>query len=72
MGLGRVLILGLLGWVVFVLWRRWQRAARRPSPPATTRVVQCQACGVYVPESEAVAQAGGFVCQAHRAAGRGD
>ena len=72
MGLGRLLILGLLVWVGFVLWRRWQRAGRSASPPAATRVVKCIECGIYVPEADAVAQAGGFVCQAHRAQGRGD
>ena len=72
MGLGRLLVLGLLVWGGFVLWRRWQRGQARAAPPAATRVVKCIECGVYVPESEANAQARGFVCQAHRAQGRGD
>ena len=67
MGLSRLLVVGLLVWCGFVLWRRWRRATDRSAPPArATRIVKCSECGVYVPEAEAHAQADGFVCQAHR------
>jgi ribosomal protein S26 len=70
MGFRNLLVLALLAWAGFVLWRRLRRAAGRhhgTTPPAR-RVVKCADCGVYVPEDETVARGPERrVCASHAA-----
>jgi len=64
-----VLFLGL----IWLLWRHRSRAAERPpaeSEKPEEAMVECAHCGVFLPRSEALAEAGRHYCsEAHRQAG---
>jgi uncharacterized protein len=75
--MGRIaffLLLGLALYVGFRLWRAGQRrdSGRTSSPDGTGEsMVRCEQCGLNVPQSEAVADAGRWYCsEAHRRLGR--
>lgn len=74
--MAKLLLFILLAFVIAQLWRHARRRAveseqRRPPPVAPERIVACAHCGVHVPESEAVSDAGNhFCCAAHRDAWR--
>lgn len=47
------------------------RESAQPTAAAPERMIECAHCGLHVPESEAVAEAGlSFCCEAHRRAHR--
>jgi uncharacterized protein len=62
----------LLVLVIVVVWRlaqgvRRKNAARQVPPAAPGQMVSCSHCGIYLPQSEAVAEDGKFFCCAeHR------
>ena len=61
-----------------VLWWSWSKRntpeKSKPSvrnPPPAEKMLTCVHCGVHLPESEAVTDAGQiYCCEAHRAAAR--
>ena len=60
--------------VAFVLWLMFGRkrpgVGRTPQPPQVEGMVSCAHCGVHLPRSEAVLDAGQAYCsEAHRLAG---
>ena len=64
-------LLTLILIVVAVWWLakgfRRKDAARDARPAAPERMVKCDHCGLYLPQSEAIAEAGKFFCCAeHR------
>lgn len=69
-----LLLFAFLG-VFWWLWSKRNAPERsdssvRQSPPAE-RMLTCVHCGVHLPESEAVSEAGQiYCCEAHRAAAR--
>lgn len=67
MGLKNLLIVGLLVWGGFVLWRRWQALSRRTGGNTYGgRMVRCAECGVYLPANDAVQIGSGkFSCASH-------
>ncbi len=77
MNLIRLLILGLIFWL---LYRMIHRLLSKPKPqqpprPGTrgTDMVRCAHCGIHIPESEALHRDGKDYCsEAHRDAGPGD
>ncbi len=82
----RLLILGALGYLVYQLFaggkksspgRRSGSGSGRKAPGSTTgggRMVKCAACGLYVPEDEAISRREGgkevFYCSRQCAAGK--
>ncbi len=66
----------LLAWLVWHLLRRWQdKSPTAAAEKEAERMVRCLACGLNLPESEAIADRNGFYCSAaHQksAAGQGD
>ena len=66
----RIITLGLLIWVVFVLARNYLRARNTPQakrPPRIGNMVRCAHCGLHVLEGEAIKQGDAYYCSAeHR------
>lgn len=68
-----LLLFALLG----VVWWVWSKrkaadevASRPPQAKEPEKMVNCAQCGVYLPESDCVAEGGrAYCCEAHRAAG---
>ncbi|CAB1370406.1 PP0621 family protein [Denitratisoma oestradiolicum] len=52
--LGKWLVLILVVWLVYALWRRSLASGRRAGPAAPTgeAMVACSHCGLYVPAGE--------------------
>lgn len=77
--MGRVLFFVLLGvglYVAFRIWRSGQRSraaasAREEARPVGEPIVRCAHCGLNVPQSEALGDAGRWFCSdEHRRIGR--
>jgi uncharacterized protein len=72
-----LVLLGLVMAGVYA-WRTLLRLAsgagrERTRPPAKERMVPCARCGLYIPESEALAQGALHYCsEEHRLAGPGE
>lgn len=69
-----LLLLGLIA-VIWWSWSKRKAAAEappvRPAAPDAEKMVNCAQCGVYLPESDSVADGGlAYCCEAHRALGR--
>lgn len=61
--------------VIWWVWSKRKRVADVPPPqaasPAAESMVNCAHCGVYLPESDSIAEDGlAYCCEAHRALGR--
>jgi uncharacterized protein len=67
---GRILLLLILVAIVILALRRLKRTPTRPSQgkrPTIGRMVQCAACGLYLPEQEAIFHQGNYYCSpSHR------
>ena len=67
---GRILLITILIAIVILVFRRLKRSSTRPQArkkTTTGRMVQCAACGLYLPEQEALSHQGKFYCsQSHR------
>lgn len=73
MGLIRFLILALVFWLLFRLFRRyWDKLPRNNRPRANIdNIVRCEHCGVHVPQKEALEHNGKYYCsKAHQLAGK--
>lgn len=61
-----VLLVAIAGWVLFKGLLKGA-AARRESqatkPPASEKMIQCQRCGVFMPESESMSVDGNISCR---------
>ncbi len=74
MGLFRVILLGVIVWLVYGFYKRFRQNALEHQRGASVekdkeKVVQCQSCGVYVPEAEAVRDGDrSYCCEEHRLA----
>lgn len=63
--LGRIVLLGLAVWLLYVLVRR-QWPGRRSAAPPDEPMVCCAACGLHLPQSESVLSRGRrYCCEAH-------
>jgi uncharacterized protein len=65
--LGKVLLLLVIGFLVYVLFKGFTKSVTR-KPPGEKRIegedlVQCVKCGVQMPMSDAVVKEEGFVCR---------
>lgn len=67
--MGRILFWLLIGLGAYFVWRWWgvkQRLGARPGPAARSEVgetmVQCEVCGLNVPQSEALGGSGRWFC----------
>jgi uncharacterized protein len=75
--MGRILFFLLLGIALYVGYRLWRSGLRREAtrtPPADAGepMVRCDHCGLNLPRSEALAEAGRWYCSdAHRRLGGG-
>jgi uncharacterized protein len=66
--LGRIVLLLIIAFLVYLVFRGFFRVnTRRPAPPAKSvegeAMVTCARCGVNLPKSEALLTQGTFVCQ---------
>jgi len=62
--MGKLLIIVLVGFVAYLLWRGFRRGGAAP-PGARAdgeRMVDCSQCGVHLPVSEAVEAQGRYFC----------
>jgi uncharacterized protein len=62
----KILLLIVIGFVVWVVIRAYQRSLNRPTTPARSQTVEdmvkCAQCGVNLPRSEAIFSGGEFFC----------
>lgn len=61
----RILIIAIAIWLAVLLVRRALRAGRPEkthTPPSPPRMLPCAACGVHVPETDALIQGGRTYC----------
>ena len=67
--MARILLLAIIGFVVYLAFKGFFKSAtkREPPPPAATAkgedMVSCARCGVNLPRSDAVEEAGRLVCR---------
>jgi uncharacterized protein len=66
--LGRIVLLLIIGFLVYVAFRGLLRPQTREGGPAARDVkgedmVACARCGVHLPRSEARSDAGAYICQ---------
>lgn len=64
MGITKLIVLGLLIWVGFRIYRLFQRRQSQQAQPKqiSGNLVQCAACGVHLPKETAQAENGRFYC----------
>lgn len=73
--MSKLILLLLLGFLAYLVFRGVRRSARRQEqaekPQAPERMVACARCGVHLPESEAIEGDGGrrFCSEEHRRLG---
>ncbi len=79
--MGRILFFIVLGLVVYVFFKSWQRKQLGDSPskggalprvPQEQTIYQCRQCGSYAPLNEGVMIEGRFYCQAEHARQAGE
>ena len=62
----KILLLLVIGFVVWGLFRSYQRSLNPPTTPANKQTVEdmvkCAHCGVNLPRSEAIFSGGEFFC----------
>jgi uncharacterized protein len=67
---GRILLITILIAIAILVFRRLKRSSSRPQARKKTavgRMVQCAACGLYLPEKEALSHQGKYYCStSHR------
>ena len=68
MGLIRLILLGLVIFFAYQLFKRWLNPPRpRQTAAKQDRMLRCEHCGLYVPEPEAVREGSHSYCsEAHR------
>lgn len=67
-----LLLFALLGavWWIWSKRKAADEAHSRPQAKDPEKMVNCAQCGVYLPESDSIAEGGrAYCCEAHRAAG---
>ena len=65
MGLIRLIIIVIIGWLLFRLFRHWQnRLANKQhgSGEKIDTMVKCEECGVHLPRQNAIEDNGQFFC----------
>lgn len=75
MGILRLIAIAALIWVGVVLYRRYKagQGRRNAITAYRGRMVKCEHCGVFLPESEATPGAAGrYLCPTHRTHGDRD
>lgn len=68
-----LIVVGFVAWAVFRAYQRSLNKPRRPatSAPAAEDMVKCAHCGVNLPRSEAIYSGGDFFCTPeHKQLGR--
>lgn len=74
--MGKLLLLLGIGFVIYLLFRNYQRSLNRPDDNAPAQrgpedMVKCAHCGVNLPRSEAIFSQGEFFCTPeHKRLGR--
>lgn len=71
--MGKLVLLGILGFAVWWMWRNWRRrddgGGQPPAERPPQRMVACAYCGVNQPADECVESGGRHYCgEAHRRA----
>ena len=70
--MGRIILLVVVALVAYLVIKALARSRRRPDAGhgMPERMVSCVRCGVHLPQSEALEEAGNFYCsEAHRRLG---
>lgn len=62
----KILLLIAIGFIVFAIFKAYQRSLQKTPPPArgsaVEDMVKCAHCGVNLPRSEAILSGGDFFC----------
>jgi uncharacterized protein len=71
----KILLLIVIGFVVWAVFRAYQRSLNKPAAPARSQTVEdmvkCAHCEVNLPRSEAIYSGGAFFCTPeHRQLGK--
>jgi uncharacterized protein len=73
--MGRLLFWLVIGAIVYALLKGWARGSRqatqRRGPPPSEAMVRCEACGLNLPESDALSRDGRWYCSREHLAGPG-
>lgn len=75
-GVGKILLLIVIGFAVWAVFRAYQRSLGHPPSrarrdPTVEDMVKCAQCGVNLPRSEAIYSGGDFFCTPeHKQLGR--
>ncbi|HEX5803531.1 MAG TPA: PP0621 family protein [Azospira sp.] len=69
--MGKLILLGILGFVVWWMWRKLRSPAadrqQAPAPRPAEAMVSCAHCGLNQPRSECIESDGAcYCCDAHR------
>ena len=57
-----IVLLGLLVWLINRIFLKPKRRKSKPAPMIEKNMVQCEQCGVFLPEQQAVVQHGHRFC----------
>lgn len=71
MGIGKLLIVGVIVWIAFRLYKhlinRPSVTHKRTGSSSSKKMVQCKTCGLHVPIDEALSKNDNYYCcSAHR------
>jgi len=63
MGIVKLIIIVLVVWLGFSIWRKLRQVKNNNIPqPSTRKMLSCSVCKMHIPESEAIIQNGKAFC----------
>lgn len=63
MGIVKLIIIVLIVWLGFSIWRKFRQVKNDDIPqPSTRKILSCSVCKMHIPESEAIVQNGKAFC----------
>ena len=63
MGIIKLIIVALVVWLGFSIWRKLRQTKNNNiSQPSTRKMLSCSVCKMHIPESEAIIQNGEAFC----------
>ena len=60
--MGKILLLAIAVWLVFVILKRYRASIKRPPRAAAEDMVRCAACGLHLPKGDSVSKNNLYYC----------